>query len=151
MKMKMKMKMPGLSSRLAMLALGTAMALPLVPSAAFAEDKVSVAVNTMQIFSSLDPAKVTDYTGYMAIVNMHVDGGRDLRNVGIFRPRTAADDDEVRLGRIDRLVIGLEQRSNLEIFAVGIFLQIGGQVGTDDTGGLDTECIEIVERGNIQN
>lgn len=51
------MKMPGLPSRLAVLALGTAIALPLVSSTAFAEDKVSVAVNTMQIFSSLDPAK----------------------------------------------------------------------------------------------
>ena len=45
------MKMPVLSSRLAALALGTALVLPFVSSAAIAEDKVSVAVNTMQILS----------------------------------------------------------------------------------------------------
>ncbi len=59
------------TSGLTALALGTAMALSLAATSASAEDKVSVAVNTMQIFSSLDPAKVTDYTGYMAIVNMY--------------------------------------------------------------------------------
>lgn len=65
------MKMGSNSLRLAALFLGTAMALPLTSVAASAADKVSIAVNTMQIFSSLDPAKVTDYTGYMAIVNMY--------------------------------------------------------------------------------
>ncbi len=58
-------------SRLAALALGTAMALNFGFSAHAADEKVSIAVNTMQIFSSLDPAKVTDYTGYMAVVNMY--------------------------------------------------------------------------------
>lgn len=58
-------------SRLAALALGTAMALNFGFSAQAADEKVSIAVNTMQIFSSLDPAKVTDYTGYMAVVNMY--------------------------------------------------------------------------------
>lgn len=65
------MKVHSRHSRLAALALGTALALPGLFSAASAEEKVSIAVNTMQIFSSLDPAKVTDYTGYMAIVNMY--------------------------------------------------------------------------------
>lgn len=82
------MKMPVLSSRLAALALGTALALPLVSSAALAEDKVSVAVNTMQIFSSLDPAKVTDYTGYMAIVNMY-DGLTTVNAKGEIVPHLA--------------------------------------------------------------
>lgn len=82
------MKMPGLPSRLAVLALGTAIALPLVSSAAFADDKVSVAVNTMQIFSSLDPAKVTDYTGYMAIVNMY-DGLTTVNAKGEIVPHLA--------------------------------------------------------------
>ncbi|WP_416409430.1 ABC transporter substrate-binding protein [Agrobacterium rosae] len=58
-------------SRLAALALGIAMALNFGFSAHAADEKVSIAVNTMQIFSSLDPAKVTDYTGYMAVVNMY--------------------------------------------------------------------------------
>ncbi len=58
-------------SHLAALALGTAMALNFGFSAKAADEKVSIAVNTMQIFSSLDPAKVTDYTGYMAVVNMY--------------------------------------------------------------------------------
>ncbi len=65
------MKLRSNNTRLAALALGTAMALSLTSPAAMADDKVSVVVNTMQIFSSLDPAKVTDYTGYMAIVNMY--------------------------------------------------------------------------------
>jgi peptide/nickel transport system substrate-binding protein len=65
------MKLRSNNARLAALMLGTAMALSLTSGAARADDKVSVVVNTMQIFSSLDPAKVTDYTGYMAIVNMY--------------------------------------------------------------------------------
>ncbi|PKA42674.1 ABC transporter substrate-binding protein (plasmid) [Rhizobium sullae] len=66
------MKAYSKTSRIAALALGTGMALLMSSAAAFsADDKVSIAVNTMQIFSSLDPAKVTDYTGYMAIVNMY--------------------------------------------------------------------------------
>lgn len=64
------MKVHSYTSRLAALALGAAMALS-GSTAALSDDKVSIAVNTMQIFSSLDPAKVTDYTGYMAIVNMY--------------------------------------------------------------------------------
>ncbi|MFT4000029.1 MAG: ABC transporter substrate-binding protein [Rhizobium sp.] len=65
------MKMGSKSLRLSAFLLGSAMALPLTSVTASAADKVSIAVNTMQIFSSLDPAKVTDYTGYMAIVNMY--------------------------------------------------------------------------------
>ncbi|NKK56123.1 ABC transporter substrate-binding protein [Rhizobium leguminosarum bv. viciae] len=66
------MKTPSRTSRIAAIALGTGMALLMNSAAATsADDKVSIAVNTMQIFSSLDPAKVTDYTGYMAIVNMY--------------------------------------------------------------------------------
>ncbi|MNL00906.1 hypothetical protein D3C87_1213540 [compost metagenome] len=84
-------------------------------------------------------------------IDRHVDGGRDLRNVRIFRPRTAADDDEIGFRRIDSLVVGFEQRADLQIFAVGIFLQVGRQVGADDACWLDAERIEIVERGNIEN
>ena len=65
------MKMGSRNLRLSTLLLASALALPLTSVAASAADKVSIAVNTMQIFSSLDPAKVTDYTGYMAIVNMY--------------------------------------------------------------------------------
>ncbi|MBT9382831.1 ABC transporter substrate-binding protein [Pseudooceanicola sp. CBS1P-1] len=52
-------------------ALALAAAFGLAAPAAQAQDPVSTVVNTMQIFSSLDPAKVTDYTGYMAVVNMY--------------------------------------------------------------------------------
>ncbi|MDP9835721.1 peptide/nickel transport system substrate-binding protein [Neorhizobium huautlense] len=66
------MKTNSKMSRLTALALGTALTLTMhSASASAADEKVSIAVNTMQIFSSLDPAKVTDYTGYMAIVNMY--------------------------------------------------------------------------------
>ncbi len=60
-----------LRNRLTMLAVGTALSLASGLTPASATDKVSTAVNVQQIFSSLDPAKVTDYTGYMAIVNMY--------------------------------------------------------------------------------
>lgn len=55
---------------LSALALAAVLGLGAAP-AAMAQEKVSTVVNTMQIFSSLDPAKVTDYTGYMAVVNMY--------------------------------------------------------------------------------
>ena len=60
-----------ISKRLAWLALGTSIALGTGLPAASAADKISTVVNVQQIFSSLDPAKVTDYTGYMAVVNMY--------------------------------------------------------------------------------
>ena len=58
-------------TRRAALAFGTALALTVQHAASRAGDKVSISVNTVQLFSSLDPAKVTDCTGYMAIVNMY--------------------------------------------------------------------------------
>ncbi|MEQ8449383.1 MAG: ABC transporter substrate-binding protein [Nitratireductor sp.] len=39
--------------------------------AALAQDKVSLVVNAVQIFGTVDPAKVNDYTEYMAIVNLY--------------------------------------------------------------------------------
>ena len=38
---------------------------------ALAQDKVSLVVNTVQIFGTIDPAKVNDYTEYMAAVNLY--------------------------------------------------------------------------------
>lgn len=38
---------------------------------AFAQDRVSLVVNAVQIFGTVDPAKVNDYTEYMAIVNLY--------------------------------------------------------------------------------
>ncbi|TMV73176.1 ABC transporter substrate-binding protein, partial [Thioclava sp. BHET1] len=59
-------------STLAALSLGTAMALSLGQGAVAADAKpVSIVVNAMQIFSTLDPAKISDYTDYMAAVNMY--------------------------------------------------------------------------------
>jgi peptide/nickel transport system substrate-binding protein len=50
----------------AALAATTALATP-----AFAQDKLSLVVNVVQIFGTVDPAKVTDYTEYMAAVNLY--------------------------------------------------------------------------------
>lgn len=82
------MKSMSTKSRLAALALGTALALTVNAATSHADDKVSIAVNTMQIFSSLDPAKVTDYTGYMAIVNMY-DGLTTVSPSGQIIPHVA--------------------------------------------------------------
>ncbi|QDZ02818.1 ABC transporter substrate-binding protein [Nitratireductor mangrovi] len=38
---------------------------------AIAQDKISLVVNAVQIFGTVDPAKVNDYTEYMAIVNLY--------------------------------------------------------------------------------
>ncbi len=42
-----------------------------VPIAANAQDKISLVVNAVQIFGTIDPAKVNDYTEYMAAVNLY--------------------------------------------------------------------------------
>lgn len=51
-------------------ALAGALALPLALPAA-AQDPVRMTVNVVQIFGTIDPAKVTDYTEYMAAVNLY--------------------------------------------------------------------------------
>lgn len=38
---------------------------------ASAQEKISLVVNAVQIFGTIDPAKVNDYTEYMAIVNLY--------------------------------------------------------------------------------
>ncbi len=50
----------------AALAAATALTAPAV-----AQDKLSLVINTVQIFGTVDPAKVTDYTEYMAAVNLY--------------------------------------------------------------------------------
>jgi peptide/nickel transport system substrate-binding protein len=60
------MKNLKLSMVAAALAAATALTSP-----ALAQDKVSLVVNTVQIFGTIDPAKVTDYTEYMAAVNLY--------------------------------------------------------------------------------
>ncbi|MBW8636125.1 ABC transporter substrate-binding protein [Hoeflea sp. WL0058] len=50
----------------AAIAASTALTAPAV-----AQDKVSLVVNTVQIFGTIDPAKVNDYTEYMAAVNLY--------------------------------------------------------------------------------
>lgn len=49
--------------------LGTAAAMALVASGALADNVVTV--NTVQIFGTIDPAKINDYTEYMAGVNLY--------------------------------------------------------------------------------
>ena len=51
-------------------ALGALLSLGLL-SPAFAESKVTM--NTVQIFGTIDPAKISDYTDYMAAVNLYDD------------------------------------------------------------------------------
>ncbi|TPW31986.1 ABC transporter substrate-binding protein [Pararhizobium mangrovi] len=59
-----------------------------LPMSAHAADPVSTVVNITQIFKSLDPARVTDYTGYMAVVNMY-DGLTTVNEAGKIVPQLA--------------------------------------------------------------
>lgn len=51
---------------LAALLAGTVLTVP-----ALAQDRISLLVNTVQIFGTVDPAKISDYTEYMAAVNLY--------------------------------------------------------------------------------
>ena len=62
-------------------------ALALASSAARA-DPVVVTMNTVQIFSTIDPAKISDYTDYMASVNLY-DGLASVDHQGNLVPELA--------------------------------------------------------------
>lgn len=49
----------------------TALSPAAAPAFAQDADRVSIIVNTVQIFGTIDPAKITDYTEYMAAVNLY--------------------------------------------------------------------------------
>ncbi|MCR4264754.1 ABC transporter substrate-binding protein [Nitratireductor sp. ZSWI3] len=67
----------------ATLAAATALTAPAV-----AQDKLSLVVNVVQIFGTVDPAKVTDYTEYMAAVNLY-DGLTTVSSEGEVIPQLA--------------------------------------------------------------
>ena len=67
----------------AALAAATALTAPAV-----AQDKLSLVVNVVQIFGTVDPAKVTDYTEYMAAVNLY-DGLTTVSSAGEVVPQLA--------------------------------------------------------------
>lgn len=67
----------------AALAATTALTVPAV-----AQDKLSLVVNVVQIFGTVDPAKVTDYTEYMAAVNLY-DGLTTVSSAGEVVPQLA--------------------------------------------------------------
>ncbi|MEX0954975.1 MAG: ABC transporter substrate-binding protein [Rhizobiaceae bacterium] len=67
----------------AALAAATALTAPAV-----AQDKLSLVVNVVQIFGTVDPAKVTDYTEYMAAVNLY-DGLTTVSSTGEVVPQLA--------------------------------------------------------------
>lgn len=70
-------------------ALSTAIALG-VPFTAMAQDNaVRITVNAVQIFGTIDPSKVTDYTEYMAILNLY-DGLTTVAPDGSIVPQLAA-------------------------------------------------------------
>jgi peptide/nickel transport system substrate-binding protein len=60
-------------NRLSSLAIALALAAPLAApvAAPVAEAKTSIVVNATQIFGTIDPAKIKDYTEYMAAVNLY--------------------------------------------------------------------------------
>lgn len=55
---------------------------------ALADDKVTLVVNTVQIFGTIDPAKINDYTEYMAAVNLY-DGLTTVNGAGQIVPQLA--------------------------------------------------------------
>ncbi len=67
----------------AALAASTAFTIP-----TYADDKVSLVVNTVQIFGTIDPAKINDYTEYMAAVNLY-DGLTTVNSDGQVVPQLA--------------------------------------------------------------
>lgn len=52
------------------------------------DDKVSIVVNAVQIFGTIDPAKINDYTEYMAAVNLY-DGLTTVNSDGQIIPQLA--------------------------------------------------------------
>ena len=60
------MKKTLLATSLTALLATTAVSAPVL-----AQDKVTLVVNAVQIFGTLDPAKISDYTDYMAAVNLY--------------------------------------------------------------------------------
>ena len=61
-------------------------------SAASAADKRVITVNTVQIFGTIDPAKISDYTDYMASVNLY-DGLANVNSQGNLTPELASSWD----------------------------------------------------------
>lgn len=60
----------------------------LMPLSANAQEKVSLVVNTVQIFGTIDPAKINDYTEYMGAVNLY-DGLTTVDGKGNIIPQLA--------------------------------------------------------------
>lgn len=77
------MKTIRLALATAALAAATALTAPAV-----AQGKLSLVVNVVQIFGTVDPAKVTDYTEYMAAVNLY-DGLTTVNKEGEVVPQLA--------------------------------------------------------------
>ncbi len=67
----------------------TFLALGAVWAAAMASAATTVTLNVVQIFGTIDPAKVTDYTGYMAAVNLY-DGLVTVDKDGAIQPLLAS-------------------------------------------------------------
>ncbi|WP_319518469.1 ABC transporter substrate-binding protein [uncultured Martelella sp.] len=68
------------------LALAASASTALVPAAA--QDKVSIVVNATQVFGTIDPARINDYTEYMAAVNLY-DGLTTVAGDGSIVPQLA--------------------------------------------------------------
>lgn len=60
----------------------------LIAAAGLAFAQVNITMNTVQIFGTIDPAKVTDYTEYMAAANLY-DGLVDVDETGAIVPLLA--------------------------------------------------------------
>jgi peptide/nickel transport system substrate-binding protein len=67
----------------------TTTALALTASTTLAHAEVSIVVNAVQVFGTIDPAKINDYTEYMAAVNMY-DGLTTVDGSGAIVPQLAA-------------------------------------------------------------
>ena len=68
------------------LAMAASASSALVP--AIAQDKVSIVVNATQVFGTIDPARINDYTEYMAAVNLY-DGLTTVSGDGSIVPQLA--------------------------------------------------------------
>lgn len=67
---------------------GTALAAALLATTGAAQAQTVVTMNTVQIFGTIDPAKISDYTDYMAAVNLY-DGLLTVDGTGNLAPQLA--------------------------------------------------------------
>jgi hypothetical protein len=77
--------------------------------------------------------------------------GRDLGQLRVHRRRAPADDDQVRLERVDRLVVRLEQGADLGVLVLAVVRQRLGEDGVGHAGDLDTQVVQRRQDADVED